>query len=44
MPSQDYATHRHNPKLTGLGFVFLMIAVVAFALGHLDFRSRWGSS
>jgi len=32
MPTQDYATHRHNPKLTGIGFLFLLIAVVGFAL------------
>jgi len=32
MPTQDYATHRHNPKLTGIGFLCLLIAVVAVAL------------
>ena len=32
MPTQTYATHRHNPKLTGIAFVFLVIAAVAFGL------------
>ena len=29
---QTYATHRHQPRLTGIGFVFVLIAIVAFAL------------
>jgi hypothetical protein len=32
MATQTYATHRHPPKLTGIGFLFLVIAIVAFAL------------
>jgi uncharacterized protein DUF6526 len=32
MATQTYATHRHNPKLTGVGFLFVTIAVVAFVL------------
>ena len=32
MASQTYATHRHNPKLTGIGFLFVLVAIVAFVL------------
>ena len=32
MVTQSYASHRHNPKLTGVAFLFLLLAVVAFAL------------
>jgi hypothetical protein len=32
MATQTYATHRHNPKMTGIGFLFVLVAVVAFAL------------
>jgi hypothetical protein len=32
MPTQTYATHRHNPKLTSIAFLFLVIAAVAFGL------------
>jgi hypothetical protein len=33
MPSrQIYATHRHPPTTTGLGFAFLVIGIVGFAL------------
>ncbi len=32
MMSQTYANHRHNPKLTGVGFLFLVLAAVFFAL------------
>jgi hypothetical protein len=32
MPTQTYETHRHNPQLTGIGFLFLLVAIVGFAL------------
>ena len=41
MPTQDYATHRHNPKLTGIGFLFLLIAVVGFALRWFAIGGRY---
>src|SRR5215475_9138378 len=41
MPTQDYATHRHNPKLTGIGFLFLVVAVVAFALRWFGIGGRY---
>jgi hypothetical protein len=33
MATQTYANHRHQPRLTGISFVFLVIAIVGFALG-----------
>jgi len=41
MPTQDYATHRHNPKLTGIGFLCLLIAVVALALRWFAIGGRY---
>ena len=41
MPTQDYATHRHNPKLTAIGFLFLMISLVAFVLRWFDIGGRY---
>ena len=41
MTEQTYATHRHNPKLSGLGMLFLLVAIAGFAIrgygigGHL---------
>src|SRR5262249_32110809 len=32
MATQTYATHRHHPMLTGVGFLFVAIAIVAFVL------------
>ena len=32
MATQTYATHRHNPKMSGIGFVFLLLSIVAFGL------------
>jgi hypothetical protein len=41
MPTQGYATHRHNPKLTGVGFMFLLLAVVGFALRWFEIGGRY---
>jgi hypothetical protein len=41
MPTQDYATHRHNPKLTAIGFLFLMISLVAFVLRWFEIGGRY---
>ena len=38
MATQTYATHRHNPKLTGVGFLLLIVAAVAFALRWFEHR------
>jgi hypothetical protein len=32
MATQTYATHRHPPTTTGIGFAFLVIGLVGFAL------------
>ena len=40
MDTQSYATHRHNPKLTFVGFLFLLLAVVAFALRWFNIGGR----
>jgi hypothetical protein len=32
MATQTYATHRHNPKLTTIGFLFVFVASVALVL------------
>ena len=33
--TQTYENHRHNPKLTAIGFFFVLLSLVAFALRWL---------
>ena len=40
MATQTYATHRHNPKLTGIGFLFVLAAIVAFVLRWFTIGGR----
>src|SRR5436190_758934 len=40
MPTQTYETHRYNPKLTGIGFLLVLIAIVGFALRWLGVGGR----
>jgi hypothetical protein len=40
MSTQDYATHRHNPKMTGVGFLFLVVAAVALGLRWFEIGGR----
>jgi predicted phage-related endonuclease len=40
MAIQTYETHRHNPKLTSIGFLFLLGAAVAFGLRWFDIGGR----
>src|SRR5262245_60452188 len=40
MATQTYETHRHNPRLTGIGFGFLVLAAVAFVLRGLEIGGR----
>jgi hypothetical protein len=40
MATQTYATHRHNPKLTGMGFLFVLVAIVAFSMRWFGVGSR----
>jgi UDP-N-acetylmuramyl pentapeptide phosphotransferase/UDP-N-acetylglucosamine-1-phosphate transferase len=39
--SQNYANHRHNPKMSGIGFLFLLIAAVSFALRWFYIGGRY---
>jgi hypothetical protein len=32
METQNYATHRHQPRLNGLGFLLTLVAIVSFAI------------
>jgi len=32
MPTQTFENHRHNPQLTGIGFLFFVIAIVGLVL------------
>ena len=36
MAMQTYETHRHNPTLSGIGFLFVLIAIVACVLAAFD--------
>jgi hypothetical protein len=38
--AQTYETHRHNPQLTGIGFSFVVIALVAFGLRWFEIGGR----
>jgi hypothetical protein len=38
--TQTYATHRHNPRLTGIGFLFVLVAIVALSLRWFDIGGR----
>ena len=38
--AQTYETHRHNPQMTGIGFLFVVIAIVAFALRWFEIGGR----
>src|SRR5436309_8318750 len=40
MATQTYETHRHNPKPTGVGFLFLVLGVVALALRWFGIGGR----
>ena len=40
MATQTYATHRHTPRLTGISFGFLVIAIVAFGMRWFNMGGR----
>jgi len=40
MPTQSHANHRHNPRSTGVGFLFVVVAAVGFALRWFG-GGRW---
>jgi hypothetical protein len=37
---QSYENHRHNPRLTRAGFLFLLVSLVGFALRFLGIGGR----
>jgi Family of unknown function (DUF6526) len=41
MATQAYANHRHNPTLTGIGFMFLLLAIVGFGLRAFQIGGRY---
>ena len=40
MATQNYANHRHPPKTTGVGLLFLVLASVAFGLRWFEIGGR----
>jgi hypothetical protein len=40
MPTQSYENHRHNPRSTGVGFLFVVIAIAGFALRWFGIGGR----
>jgi hypothetical protein len=40
MASQSYENHRHSPRPTGVGFLFVVVAIVGFALRWFG-GGRW---
>ena len=38
---QNYANHRHNPKMSGIGFLFLLLAIVSFVLRWFYIGGRY---
>ena len=40
MATQTYETHRHAPRMTGIGFLFLLIAIVALGLRFFEIGGR----
>jgi len=41
MGTQNYANHRHNPKMSGIGSILWLVAVVAFALRWFQIGGRY---
>jgi hypothetical protein len=40
MPTQSYDNHRHNPRPTGVGFLFVVVAIVGFTMRWFG-GGRW---
>jgi uncharacterized protein DUF6526 len=40
MAAQSYENHRHNPKLTSISFLFLVLAAIAFGLRWFEIGGR----
>jgi hypothetical protein len=41
MPTQTYANHRHNPKMTAIAGLFFLVAIVGFALRWFYIGGRY---
>jgi hypothetical protein len=41
MATQNYANHRHNPMMTGIGMGFLLMAIVGFSLRWFEIGGRY---
>ena len=39
--TQNYATHRHNPKMSGIGFGFFLISLIGFGLRWFQIGGRY---
>ena len=44
MATQTYATHRHQPRLTGVSFMFLVVAVLGFAIAAAASAAGWSTA
>lgn len=40
MAAQTYATHRHQPRLTGTGFLLVLISIIALTLRWFNIGGR----
>ena len=38
MATQTYETHRHNPRMTSIGFFFVLLSLVAFGLRYFGIQ------
>ena len=41
MATQSYANHRHNPKMTGIGMAFLLMAIIGFPLRWFEIGGHY---
>src|ERR1700694_4207634 len=42
MATQTYSTHRHQPRMTGVGFFLLVVSVVGFVFSRRDISVSMG--
>ena len=41
MTTQSYANHRHNPQMSGIGFMFLLLSIVSLVLRWFQIGGRY---
>jgi len=44
MSTQNYATHRHPPKTTGIGLLFLLLSIVGFGLRWFEIGGHYATA